>query len=215
MRLRMRRNKLFFLVSMSLILAALPVCGVAQHRGRAVTTAAQSDAEFGPVVRAYLGYLRGELEVVDDRASRREISPAYYRRNVNRIRALRQIAVRTARESNNDYLPEFEAVTRDEFGSLFERPPRPETFRTGKVFNNTFRFLGAIRMVDVFYVFARLDPYEQAELMQKSAPAASPLPAASAHPALAPVVNSKAPTTAQPGTPSTAARPRRLGTTPP
>ncbi|MGI8653907.1 MAG: hypothetical protein ACR2LC_01665 [Pyrinomonadaceae bacterium] len=214
----MKRTKLFFLASISLILAALPVCGVAQHRGRAVTTAAaQSDAEFGPVVRAYLGYLRSELEVVDDRASRREISPAYYRRNVNRIRALRQIAVRTARESNNDYLPEFEAVTRDEFGSLFETPPRPEMFRTGEVLNNTFRFLGVIRMVDVFYVFARLDPYEQAELMQKSAPApaASPLPAASAHPALAPVVNSKAPTTAQPGTPSTAARPRRSGTTPP
>jgi len=210
----MKRNKLFLIVYMILMLAAVPVCGVAQHRARAAATAAQSDAEFGPVVRAYLGYLRGEQGVVDDRASRREISPAYYRRNLNRIRALRQIAMRIARESHNDYLPEFEAVTRDEFGSLFETPPRPETFRTGEVLNNTFRFLGAIRTVEIFYVFARLDPYEQAELMQKSspAPAASRAPAASAHPASV-HVNSNAPAAREPGAPSsTAARPRRAGT---
>ena len=34
-------------------------------------TISYSDEEFGPVVRAYLGYLRNEQEVVDDRASRR------------------------------------------------------------------------------------------------------------------------------------------------
>ncbi|MCA1557581.1 MAG: hypothetical protein LC731_03460, partial [Acidobacteria bacterium] len=46
------------------------------------TAAAQSvqqdevseEEEFGPVVRAYLGYLKDEQEVVDDRVSRREIS---------------------------------------------------------------------------------------------------------------------------------------------
>ena len=32
---------------------------------------------FGPVMRAYLGYLSNEQEVVDDRNSRREISAAY------------------------------------------------------------------------------------------------------------------------------------------
>ncbi len=193
------------------MLVALPVCGVAQHRGRVATTAAQSDAEFGPVVRAYLGYLRGEQEVVDDRASRREISPAYYRRNLNRIRALRQIAMRIARESNNDYLPEFEAVTRDEFGSLFETPPRPETFRTGEVLSNTFRFLGAIRTVEIFYVFARLDPYEQAELMQRSspAPAASRAPAASVKPASVPAKSNAPAKALQQGEPSAASRPRR------
>ena len=35
-------------------------------------------SEFGPVVRAYLGYLRNEQEVVDDRASRHEIKRGYY-----------------------------------------------------------------------------------------------------------------------------------------
>jgi hypothetical protein len=135
--------------------------------GAAQGVRAQSDEEFGPVVRAYLGYLRNEQEVVDDRASRREINQAYYLRNTNRIRALRQTAIRIARESKNDYLPEFEAVTRDELGNLFETPPRPESLSAGAVLNNTFRFLGVVRSREIFYVFARLDPYEQADLMKK------------------------------------------------
>src|SRR5947207_3645480 len=91
----------------------------------------QPDQEYGPVVSAYLGYLSNEQEVVDDRASRREITALYYRRNSNRIRALRQMAIRLARQSGNDYVPELEAVTVDEFGTLFENPPRATAFRTG------------------------------------------------------------------------------------
>lgn len=189
------------------MLTTVPICGAAQQqRTRAIATE-QSDAEFGPVVRAYLGYLRGEQEVVDDRASRHEISAAYYRRNSNRIRALRQIALRIARESQNDYLPEFEAVTREEFGSLFEKPPRTETLRAGEVLNNTFRFLSTVRAGEVFYVFARLDPYEQAELMQNSSlPRMSPAPAASAVRTATPV-KSNAPLT--PSSEPAASRPRR------
>ena len=127
-----------------------------------------SDAEFGPVMRAYLGYLRNEQEVVDDRASRREINVAYYRRNSNRIRALRQMAIRIVRDSGNDYIPELEAVTRDEMRNLFAKPPGIESLQVNGVINNTFRFLGVERAAEVFYLFARLDPYEQAELMQKT-----------------------------------------------
>ena len=127
---------------------------------------AREDAQFGPVVRAYLGYLRNEQEVVDDRASRREISASYYRRNSNRIRALRQMAIRIARETANDYLPELEAVAADELRLLFERPPRFQTLKVGEVIGTTFRYLGVVRSGDAFYIFARLDPYEQAELLQ-------------------------------------------------
>ncbi len=136
--------------------------------------AVDPDEEFGPVVRAYLGYLRDEQEVVDDRVSRREISPSYYRRNSNRVRALRQTAIDIARETGNDYLPELEARTRDELGTIFEKPPHPRTFRVGEVLDNTFRYLGAVRAGELFYIFARLDPYEQAELMEKDKRAASP-----------------------------------------
>ena len=129
------------------------------------STYAFQEGEFGPVVRAYLGYLKNEQEVVDDRASRREVSAAYYRHNSNRIRALRQIAVRIARETQNDYLPELEAVSRNELRLLFEQPPRVETLRVGEVLRHTFRFLGVVRSGEVFYIFARLDPYEQTEML--------------------------------------------------
>jgi hypothetical protein len=138
--------------------------------GAVLTASAQTvreDEQFGPVVRAYLGYLRNEQEVVDDRASRHEVNQQYYRRNSNRIRALRQMAVQIARETQNDYLPELEAVTADELGLLFERPPRFQTLRIGEVVQTTFKYLGVARSGDLFYIFARLDPYEQAELMQR------------------------------------------------
>ena len=123
-----------------------------------------SEDEFGPVVRAYLGYLKNEQEVVDDRASRHEVSASYYRRNSNRIKALRQMAVRLARQSHNDYLPELEAVAGNEMRLLFgSKPPQPTELKVGEVLRNTFRFLGVVRAGETFYLFARLDPYEQAE----------------------------------------------------
>ena len=156
--MRMRCKPVWLLI---LVFAAGSVSATAQRR--------QEDySEFGPVVRAYLGYLRNEQEVVDDRASRREISRSYYVHNSNRIRALRQMAIKIARETGNDYLPELEAAGGGELGILFEKPPKPETLREGEVYSNTFRYLGAVRAGDIFYVFARLDPYEQAELMEKN-----------------------------------------------
>ena len=101
-------------------------------------------------------------EIVEER------SPAvYYRRNSNRIRALRQMAIKLVRDSGNDYVPELEAVAVDELRTLFEKPPNPTTFRTNEILANKFRFLGVAHTGEVFYLFARLDPYEQAELMQK------------------------------------------------
>lgn len=152
----------------SLVLA-LVACFITPTYAQRARTAAQSESEFGPIVRAYLGYLRNQQEVVDDRISRREVDRAYYVRNSNRIRALRQVAVRIARESENDYLPELEAVARDEFTLLFDEPPRPESLRVGETLFYQFRFLGAVASGrDRFYVFARLDPYEQAELRKQA-----------------------------------------------
>jgi len=124
--------------------------------------------EFGPNVRAYLGYLRNEQEVVDDRASRREIDRRYYIHNSNRIQALRQMALRIARASGNDYLPELEAVSQDEFVQFFETPPNPSELQTDGVLEYKFRYLGTVLTKgEKFYLFARLDPYEQAELRKQ------------------------------------------------
>jgi hypothetical protein len=148
-----------------IIVSALSASCWAQQPMRAV--ASDGDSDFGPVMRAYLGYLRNEQEVVDDRASRREITRAYYRRNSNRIHALRQIATRLVSESGNDYIPELEAVASDELRTLFENPPRLAGLRSNQVLGNKFRFIAQVRAGEVFYVFARLDPYEQAALMEK------------------------------------------------
>ena len=159
--------KLFGCVrSIFLLFLILTVCGFARAQ-----RAAQTESDFGPVMTAYLGYLHNEQEVVDDRASRREITASYYRRNSNRIAALRQMAVRIVRQSGNDYVPELEAVTPDEFGTIFEKPPRVASLRSNEVLANKFRFLGTVHTGETFYLFARLDPYEQAELLQRGAAA--------------------------------------------
>ena len=148
------------------LLLLLFVCAPAAAQAQ---TSEYSEEEFGPVVRAYLGYLKSEQEVVDDRASRREVSPTYYRHNSNRIKALRQMAIRLARETHNDYLPELEAVSAGELGLLFgPQAPAPSSLKAGEVIRNTFRFLGTVRSGGLFYLFARLDPYEQAELTEKA-----------------------------------------------
>ena len=151
-----------------LVLVVIAMTGV-------IATGQRADqADFGPVMQAYLGYLRNEQEVVDDRASRREISAGYYRRNSNRIRALRQMAIRLVTKSGNDYVPELEAVAGDELRILFEDPPNPRTLRVTQVVRNTFRYLGPVVVGEVFYVFARLDPYEQAALIEARGSADEP-----------------------------------------
>jgi hypothetical protein len=159
--MRAMRRVLRTLGPPALCLLMLGVSAPAQRRARA-----QSVEEFGPNVRAYLGYLRNEQEVVDDRASRREIDHRYYLHNSNRILALRQMAVRLARESGNDYLPELEAVTEAEFEQLFEDPlPKAEELQQGGVLNYKLRYLGTVlSRGEKFFLFARLDPYEQVEM---------------------------------------------------
>jgi len=152
--------RLFIALSILLLLSGV---AIAQR----TTGSGDNISEFGPVMRAYLGYLSNEQEVVDDRASRKEINAVYYRRNSGRIRVLRQMAIRLVRQSGNDYVPELEAVTQDEFGTLFEKPPKPASFRANEIVANKFRFLGAVHSGEVFYLFARLDPYEQAELIRR------------------------------------------------
>src|SRR5262249_22189619 len=116
----------------------LPIVFMLTVTPLALAQRAAGTGEFGPVMTAYLGYLHNEQEVVDDRVSRREISAAYYRRNSNRIQALRQMAIKLVQQSNNDYVPELEAVTLDEFGTIFARPPKPSSFRHNEAIANKF-----------------------------------------------------------------------------
>jgi hypothetical protein len=89
------------------------------------------------------------------------------------------MALRIARTSGNDYLPELEAVSQDEFVQFFEEPPRPAEMQEGGVLEYKFRYLGTVlSRGEKFYLFARLDPYEQVELRKKGE--VKPQPAANA-----------------------------------
>jgi hypothetical protein len=162
-----RRSALVVVRLLGLI--ACLVC-VQQVSSQTKKRASREEAEFGPVVSAYLGYLRAQQEVVDDRVSRREVDRRYYAHNSNRIRALRLVAIKIARGSDLDYLPELEAVSLDEFVQLFDDPlPDPTALQVGETLDFKFRYLETVTVQrEKFYVFARLDPYEQAELRKQS-----------------------------------------------
>ena len=183
-------RELFRRFIIALLVCAAPLAAAAQTSRRTP----RADQEFGPNVRIYLEYLRAEQEVVDDRVSRREIDRRYYLLNSNRIRALRQMALRIARESDSDYLPELQAVVPAEFDQLFDAPlPDPAALRVGETLDFKFRYLGLVPVGGhKFHVFARLDPYEQTELRKRHdakvqthapSPAAPPLPQSSREPA--------------------------------
>lgn len=193
-----RERRLHRLLALTLLLVSACAVASAQRRQRA----AAPDAEFGPNVRAYLGYLRNEQEVVDDRASRREVDRHYYQHNLNRINALRQMAINIARASGNDYLPELEAVSLNEFDQLFNDPlPEVSELEPGLLLDYKFKYLGTVQTRgEKFYLFVRLDPYEQAELRKQGAAK----PQAGGHAA----------TTAPPQGADSTVRPRRVSTPP-
>jgi hypothetical protein len=158
------RNLPRLLFALTIVLGFSAVCIAQRSLGN---TSMNDNSNFGPVMQAYLGYLANEQEVVDDRNSRKEISAAYYHRNSNRIRALRTMAIRLVRQSGNDYVPELEAVAPDELRTLFERPPNAGALHPNAILANKFKFLATVHSGEAFYLFARLDPYEQAELMKR------------------------------------------------
>ena len=128
----------------------------------------QTQKKFGPNVQAYLDYLETELTVTDARESQREVSAEYIRHNFNRVTALRQFAIKLASESEVDYVPEMEAVVEREFHLLFsENAPKPATLKAGEIYDS-YRFLGSVRNREVFYIFSRLDPFEEEALKPKS-----------------------------------------------
>jgi hypothetical protein len=158
------------LFALTMMLGFNAVCIAQRSPGN---TPMDENSNFGPVMQAYLGYLANEQEVVDDRISRKEINAGYYHRNSNRIRALRTMAIRLVRQSGNDYVPELEAVAPDELRTLFEKPPSPVALHPNAILANKFKFLATVHFGEVFYLFARLDPYEQAELMKREGKSSS------------------------------------------
>ena len=155
-------------ISVVLILLLIPIL-ISAQTAKARKPAAR---KFGPNVQAYLDYLKAELTVTDLPASRREVDPEYVRHNFNRVSALRQFAMRLAGESEVDYVPEMEAVVEREFRLLFpDDQPAATDLKPGEIYSS-YRYLGTARNRETFYIFARLDPFE--EEAQKSKAQDSP-----------------------------------------
>jgi hypothetical protein len=152
------------LITKILVFAVLLLVSTAASAQRAQTAKKPAAVEFGPNVRAYLEYLKAETTVTDDRASQHEVSPAFFRRNFNRVNALRQFVLKFARETKLDFVPEVTAVTSEEFHLIFDQnPPKPVSLRVGETYS-VRRYLGSVRHVETFYIFARLDPFEEEAL---------------------------------------------------
>lgn len=157
-------NYLWLTIGLLFLLA--PAAASGQSAGAAPV---ETIVERRPNVKAYLDYLKQELTVTDERSSQREVNAAYIRHNFNRVSALRAFALKMARETDNDYIPEMEAVTQKEFRILFpDDPPAVSELKPGEVYNFSYRFLGSARSAETFYIFARLDPYEE-ERMRRAA----------------------------------------------
>jgi len=80
-------------------------------------------------------------------------------------------------------------VSQAEMNQLFETPPQqPEELQAGTTLEYKFKFLGSVAARgERFYLFARLDPYEQAEERKKAAGGAQPgAHAATANPTATP-----------------------------
>lgn len=152
-------------ILLTFVLLALATAASAQTAAKAKK---QIRTEFGPNVQAYLDYLESELTVTDARESQREVNAEYIRHNFNRVSALRQFAIKLASESEVDYVPEMEAVVPREFTLLFpESAPKISDLKPGETYSS-FRYLGSVRNRETFYIFCRLDPFEEEARQGKS-----------------------------------------------
>lgn len=124
--------------------------------------AAVAPEKLRPNTRAYLDNLKRQLIVTDDPTSRVEVSPAFLRHNFNRISALRTFVTNYAATSESDFVPELSAVNEAELRTLFiENTPTPTDLTKGAVVNRIYRFLGTVKNAEIFYIFERLNPFEE------------------------------------------------------
>jgi TonB family protein len=83
-----------------------------------VDAAQQKRTSYGPVVNAYLTGLGEELNELEYQLRNQEIGRADYERAKQRLTILRRYVERRASESNEDIVPEFQALAEDELNTL-------------------------------------------------------------------------------------------------
>ena len=113
--------------------------------------------QFGPVVRAYLGYLLRNEQVVDDRASRREISAAYSpaETQIASVRFGRWLLCESHAKLKPNIISRSSRLLREMNCDCYLsiHASLSNTPRSGEVVQTKFGYLGVVRSGDSFYIF--------------------------------------------------------------
>jgi TonB family protein len=108
-----------------------------------INAAQQKRASYGPVVNAYLTGLGEELNELEYQLRHQEISRSDYERAKQRLTILRRFVERSAAESREDIVPEYQALAEDELGTLgLGRDYQPEELVAGAELDSQWKIVG-------------------------------------------------------------------------
>jgi hypothetical protein len=157
----MYRNILSIIVIVALFFVAECIVAVGAQQNR---------NKFGPVVSAYLTALAEEISELEYQLKHREISPSVYQRVRQRLTLLQRFVEERAASSREDFVPELEVLTEEEFGAVgLKGKADPKELKTGDLISGRWKVLGRARGRTPIFVLERLELKER-ESSENSAP---------------------------------------------
>jgi hypothetical protein len=148
--------------ALSIIVIVTLFC-VAEHLGAG--GAQQKRNKYGPVVSAYLTALAEEISELEYQLYHREIRRSDYQRTRQRLNLLRRFVEERATESRDDYVPELEVLTEDEFGAVgLKGKADPKELKPGDLIDGRWKLLGVERGRTPIFVIERLELTERKSL---------------------------------------------------
>jgi hypothetical protein len=132
--------------------------------------AQQNRNKFGPVVSAYLTALAEEISELEYQLKHREIRPSDYQRVRQRLSLRQRFVEERATSSREDFVPELEVLTEDEFGAVgLKGKADPKDLKTGDLIGGRWKVLGIAPGRAPIFVIERLELTEK-RYSENSAP---------------------------------------------
>lgn len=120
-------------------------------------TPALQNGGYGPEVRSFLSFVKGEEQELNFQIQRGEISHKAYVRAKNRFAILREAVLARVRKTREDRVPEFNVVTAEEVESLLpEGMASLKGVKPGEKIGEKWRYVGNVTRGDRFYIVERL-----------------------------------------------------------
>jgi len=137
--------------------------------------AQQNRNKYGPVVNAYLTALTEEVSELEYQLNRREISRSDYQRSRQRLGLLRRFVEQRAAESREDYVPELEILSEDEFGAVgLKGKADLKELKPGDMIDRRWKLLAIERGRTPIFVIERLELTER-KSFENSGPEQKPV----------------------------------------